>query len=111
MWVLFMMRTLFDNFFAWLGPYEEVRKSKYWHNKDRDKPNKIWRSERLAFALEKNVNNSDRRVMLEAESKQINALYEAANEAHNLGSLDEDKASRTFMAMESFLKDWIDSLN
>jgi hypothetical protein len=108
---LFMMRTLFDNFFAWLGPDEEVRKSKYWHRKDSDKPNQIWRSERLAFALEKNIKDSNRRAVLEAESKQINALYKAANEAHNRGSLDEDKASKTLLAMDSFLNDWIDSLN
>ena len=68
-----MMRTLFDNFFAWLGPDEEVRKLKYWHSKDGDKPNQIWRSERLAFVLEKNVKDSNRRVMLEAQSKRIAA--------------------------------------
>jgi len=107
---LFMMRTLFDNFFVWLGPDEEVRKSKHWRKKESDKPNQIWRSERLAFALEKHVENNSRRAILEAESKQIGAIYEAANEAHSRGSLDEDKASRTLMAMDSFLKDWIDSL-
>jgi len=52
---LFMMRTLFDNFFAWIAPDEEVRNSKFWKIKERDKPNQIWRSERLAFALEKNI--------------------------------------------------------
>jgi hypothetical protein len=65
---LFMMRTLFDNFFAWLGPDDEVRKSKYWHSKDGDKPNQIWRSERVAFALEKNIKDSNRRAMIEAQS-------------------------------------------
>jgi len=108
---LFMMRTLFDNFFAWIGPDEEVRNSKYWHSKDGDKPNQIWHSERLAFALEKNVKDNNRRSLLEAQSTQITILYKAANDAHNRGSLDEDKASRTLMAMDSFLKDWIDSLD
>jgi hypothetical protein len=108
---LFMMRTLFDNFFAWLGPDEQVRKSKYWHSKEGDKPNQIWRIERLAFALEKNIKNSNRRTMLEAQSKQISVLYDAANEAHNRGSLDEEKASKTLVAMDSFLIDWIDSLS
>lgn len=107
---LFMMRTLFDNFFAWLAPDEEVRNSKHWHRKDGEKPNQIWRSERLAYALEKNINDSNRRTILEAEANQISALYKAANEAHNRGALDEDKASRTLMAMDSFLNDWIDSL-
>lgn len=108
---LFMMRTLFDNFFAWLAPDEEVRKSKYWKSKDGDKPNQIWRNERLAFALEKNFKNSNRRTMLEASSKQITALYEAANEAHTRGSLNEEKASATLVTMDNFLRDWIDSLS
>ncbi|MDO9547117.1 MAG: hypothetical protein Q7J07_10275 [Pelolinea sp.] len=108
---LFEMRTVFDNFFVWIGPDEEVRNSKYWHSKDGEKPNQIWHSERLAFALEKNVKDSNRRTMLEAQSNQITVLYKAANKAHNRGSLNEDQASRTLMAMDSFLIDWIDSLS
>ena len=108
---LYMMRTLFDNFFAWLAPDEEVRNSPHWRKKDGEKPKQIWRRERLAYALEKNVEDDDRRNILKAEANQIGALYRAANEAHNRGALDEDKASRTLMAMDSFLKDWLDSLD
>jgi hypothetical protein len=107
---LFMMRTLFDNFFAKLAPDDEVRSSRYWHRKEGEKPNQIWRSERIAYALEKNIKDGNRRAILEAEAKQISALYDAANIAHDRGALDEDKASRALMAMDSFLKDWLDSL-
>lgn len=107
---LFMMRTLFDNFFAWLAPDEKVRNSHHWHKKTGEKPNQIWRRERLAYAAEKHIKDSNRRTILETEANQINALYEAANEAHNRGTLDEEKASRTLMAMDNFLKDWLDSL-
>ncbi len=107
---LFMMRTLFDNFFAWLAPDEEVRSSHHWRKKTGDKPNQIWRSERLAYTLEKNIKDSSRRAILEAEANQIGALYEAANDAHNRDALDEEKASRTLMAMDDFLKDWLDAL-
>lgn len=107
---LFMMRTLFDNFFAWLAPDNEVRNSPFWHKKEGDKPDQIWRSERLTYALKKHIKDENRQMILEATAKQIGALYEAANAAHNRGSLDEDKASKTLMAMESFLKDWLDSL-
>jgi hypothetical protein len=107
---LFMMRTLFDNFFAWLAPDDDVRESTHWHRKEGDKPNQIWRSERIAFALAKNVKDSNRRAMLDAESKQISALYKAVNEAHNRGYLDKERASKTLLAMDSFLQDWIDSL-
>lgn len=108
---LFMMRTLFDNFFAWIAPDDEVRNSKFWKIKKRDNPKQIWRSERRAFALVKNIKDNSRRTLLESQSKQISDLYEAANEAHSRGSLDEVKASRTLYAMDSLLKDWIDSLN
>jgi hypothetical protein len=107
---LFMMRTLFDNFFAKLAPDDEVRSSRFWHRKEGDKPNQIWRSERIVYALEKNIKDDNRRVILDAETKQIVALYEAANTAHDRGSLDEEKASRTLLAMDSSLKDWLDSL-
>jgi hypothetical protein len=107
---LFTMRTLFDNFFAWLAPDDEVRNSPFWHKKDGDKPNQIWRPERLSYALSKHIKDKNRRTILEATAKQIGALYEAANAAHNRGALDEDKASKTLMAMDSFLKDWLDSL-
>jgi hypothetical protein len=108
---LFMMRTLFDNFFAWLAPDDQVRASVHWRKKEGDKPDQIWRSERLAFALENKINDKNRRDLLEAEANQISALYKAANEAHNRGKLDDDKASNTLVAMDRLLKDWIDSLN
>ena len=107
---LFMMRTLFDNYFAWLAPDDDVRKSQFWHQKDGEKSQQIWRSERLAFALVKNIKDDNRRTMLEAEIKQILVLYDAANDAHNRGALDEDKASKTLLSMENVLKDWLDSL-
>lgn len=107
---LFMMRTLFDNFFAWIAPDDEVRDSEFWARKEGDKPNQIWRRERIAYALEKNIKDVNRRKLLEAQSNQITILYKAANEAHKRGSLDEEKASNTLMSMDSFLKDWIDAL-
>jgi hypothetical protein len=107
---LFMMRTLFDNFFAWLAPDDDIRNSRYWHKKTGDKQNQIWRIERLMCAIDRHIKDNDRRNILEAEAKQINVLYEAANNAHSRGALDEDKASKTLMAMDSFLKDWLDSL-
>lgn len=108
---LFMMRTLFDNFFAKIAPDGEVRASRHWRRKEGESPNQIWRSERIAYALEKNIHDQNRRSMLQAQSRQINALYEAANKAHDRGSLDEEKAARTLNAMDNFIRDWIDSLD
>jgi hypothetical protein len=106
---LFVMRTLVDNFFAWLAPDDAVRASTHWHLKDGEKPTQIWRVERIAYALEK-IPDPNRRALLQAEAPQITALYEGVNEAHNRDSLNEDKASRTLAAMDSFLTNWIDAL-
>jgi hypothetical protein len=107
---LFMIRTLYDNFFAAIAPDDDVRSSQFWKPKKGDKPNQIWRSERIAFALEKNISDEIRKNTLAAETRQIIALYELANDAHNRGSLDEDKASRTLFSMDKSLKDWLDAL-
>lgn len=107
---LFMMRTLFDNFFAKLAPDEEVRGSQFWNRKDGDDPNQIWRSERISYALNKNIKDDNRREILKAEANNINLLYKAVNSAHNRGALDEEKATKTLMAMDNALKDWLDSL-
>lgn len=107
---LFLIRTLFDNFFALIAPDDEVRASTHWKQKDGDKPNQIWRPERIAYALEKNIQDEDRRKFLEKESVHITTLYKAVNRAHDRDALDEDKSSKTVLAMDSFLQDWLDNI-
>jgi hypothetical protein len=107
---LYMMRTFYDNFFAWIAPDDEVRASPYWHKKIDEKPNQIWKSERLSYVLNVHVKDENRRKVLEAETKQILVLYKALNEAHDRGSLDENKASASLIAMDNLLRDWIDTL-
>ena len=107
---LFMIRTVLDNFFARIAPDDEVRASPYWHMKEGDKPNQIWRPERIAYALAKNIKDDSRRTLLQAQSTQMGALYEAVNRAHDRNALNEDKANRALLAMDGFLTDWLDSL-
>jgi len=108
---LFMIRTLLDNFFAKIAPDDEVRRSAHWHEKMGDNPNQIWRSERIAYALEKNIKDKIRQTMLQAQSTQIGALYKAVNQAHDRGALNEEKASKALTAVDDFLKDWLDALS
>jgi hypothetical protein len=108
---LFMMRTLYDNFFATLAPDDDVRGSQFWHRKEGKDPDQIWRRERIAYSLSKNIKDENRRSTLGAETDQIIFLYEAVNMAHKRGSLDEEKASKTLFSMDNSLKDWLDALS
>ena len=107
---LYLMRTLFDNFFAFIAPDDEVRESSHWKQKDGEKPNQIWKTERIAYALERNIQDEDRRNILEKESVHITTLYKAVNMAHDRDALDEDKSSKTVLAMDSFIQDWLDNI-
>jgi hypothetical protein len=107
---LFMMRQVFDHFFSHLAPDDLVRQSEYWKPKKTEKPDQIYRSERIIYTAHTHIKNSGLVGILAASAKQINSLYEAANEAHIRGSLDEENANKALLAMDSILKDWIDAL-
>jgi hypothetical protein len=107
---LFMMRQVFDHFFSCLAPDDLVRQSKHWTPKPGEKPNQVYRSERIRYAARTHIKGPELADALAASAKQINSLYESANEAHNRGTLDEDKANQALLAMDSILKDWIDAL-
>jgi hypothetical protein len=107
---LFMMRQVYDHFFSLLAPDDLVRCSKYWQSKQGEKPDQIFRSERVAYAANNHIKNEGVAETLAASAKQINNLYEAANEAHNRGTLNEDNANKAILAMDSTLKDWLDAI-
>ena len=108
---LFMMRQVYDHFFSCLAPDELVRKSEYWTRKEGDKPDRVYRSERMVYAAHTHIKILGLADTLAASAKQINNLYEAANEVHNRGNLNEENADKTLLAMDSILKDWIDALH
>lgn len=104
---LFMMRQVYDQFFSYLAPDDEVRQSPYWKQKKGDKPNQIFRSERIVYAARNLVDNPELADTLVSSAKQIADLYKAANRAHDRGTLDEDAAEKAIAAMDSMLADWI----
>ncbi len=107
---LYMMRQVFDHFFSSLAPDNLVRQSEYWERKAGDKPEQIYRSERVKYAAHVHIKNAESINTLAASAKHINDLYELANEAHNRGELNEDNADKALLAMDSILKDWIDAI-
>jgi hypothetical protein len=107
---LFMMRQVFDHFFAILAPDDKVRESEYWKEKGGDKPNQIYRSERIRFAAHTQIKDVGLTSTLSASSKHISELYKAANRAHTRGLLNEAKAEKALHAMHQVLMDWIDAI-
>lgn len=108
---LFMMRQVFDHFFAILAPDDEVRKSEYWVEKGDDKPHQIYRSERIRFAANMHIEDVGLVNTLSSSSKHISDLYEAANRAHTRGLLNEKNAEKALHAMHQVLMDWIDAID
>ncbi|HKZ82097.1 MAG TPA: hypothetical protein VJ793_00390 [Anaerolineae bacterium] len=107
---LFMMRQVFDHFFSCLAPDDLVRQSEFWKRKQGEKPDQIYRSERIRYAAHTHVKRPGQTNILAASARQISDLYEAANEAHKRGTLDEANANKALLTMNSILKDWIDAL-
>jgi len=108
---LYMMRQVYDHFFATLAPDEEVRESEFWRPKETDKPNQIYRSERVRYAAAKHLKDIHIADTLAAASRHTVELHMAANSAHKRGELDEIKAEKTLRAMDQNLKDWIDAID
>jgi hypothetical protein len=108
---LFMMRQVFDHFFYFLAPDDIVHESPYWTKKKGDKPDQIYRSERVMYAAHTHVEDPELAETLASSAKQINNLYKAANNAHSRGTLDENSANKAVLAMDNMLRDWIDAIS
>lgn len=62
---VYLTRQLFDHLFGKLSPDDEVRKSPYWIKKTgEDNPNLVTRKERVLFATNAHINDSDQRETL-----------------------------------------------
>lgn len=107
---LFMIRQVFDHLFGILAPDSQVRESKYWTEKEGDKPMQIYRSERIQFAANNNVKDAGLAEALSSSSKHLLEFYDAVNRAHDRGLLDESKAEKALHAMNQSLMDWIDAI-
>jgi hypothetical protein len=107
---LFLMRQTFDHLFGRLAPDDDVRNSKYWHPKKRDKANQVDRRERIKYAAHTHIKDPNRANTLAASAKQMLDLYYALNAAHTRGELNRKKAREALLAMRHMLEDWADAL-
>lgn len=108
---LFLIRQSFDHLFDILAPDEKVRASKYWKPKEGDKPNQVYRIERIEYASYSHIADPLRANTLAATSKQMNEVYNLLNQAHERGELNIDKAMKALRAMKSMLDEWADALD
>jgi hypothetical protein len=107
---LLVIRQIFDHLFDILAPDKKVRTSKYWTSKEGDRPDQIYRIERIKYAAFTHIADPLRAKSLAATSKQMNELYALLNEAHTRGELNVDKARKALRAMKSMLDEWADAL-
>lgn len=108
---LFYMRQLFDHLFGKLAPDDEVRVSSYWNEKTgTDNPLLVTRRERVIFAANTSISNSEHRDTLSAKAQHVIDVYTTLNMAHKRGKLDQDKAKDALREMFVIVGDWADAL-
>jgi hypothetical protein len=107
---MYMLRQTWDHFFDRLAPDEDVRSSPFFTKKPGDKPNLVHREERLRYALNTQVKEENKRALLAAESKQMLALYQNLNRAHERGEVNVLKARQSLNSMFAYLEAWANAL-
>ncbi len=110
---MFLARQLFDHLFDVLAPDDDVRNSKYWHEKtekeSKDK-NAIWRIEKIAYSAFEKVSNPLRAETLYSASIQTLEVYKLLNAAHTRGALKEAESSQAVQSMIRITQEWVDSI-
>lgn len=108
---LFLMRQAHDQMFALLAPDDEIRESPYWTVKEGTKPNQVYRSERIAFALATRVRDPSRVRTLSASAEHMLEVYEELNAAHSRDALDDARCRSAIQAMKTLIEDWTDAVS
>lgn len=107
---LFLIRQSFDHLFEKLAPDDEVRKSSFWTIKNGDKPDEVWREEKIRYAASVHINDKARAATLIASSKHMLRVYKALNRAHERGEINISKARTALEEMRTFLEEWVDAI-
>lgn len=99
-------RQTFDHFFHILAPDELVRASKYWEPKTKtDKPNQIYRIERIQYAIGTHVKDTFRAQTLLASAKNIIATYELLNDLHTRGRVNINSTKKAIYTVVHFMEE------
>lgn len=109
---LAQMRQTFDHLFGLLAPDPAVKASPFWNanNKPPHRAENVDREERQTFAADKWISDKNKRTVLLESAATTAVAYQDLNRIHKRGSLDEDKARETFLAIDAILRRWIDSI-
>lgn len=107
---LWEMRQTYDHFFTILAPDADVRNSPYWSRKTGDKPDSVHRGERLRYAANRWVRDPTKRQVLLSSVEDTARAYQRLNTAHERGPIAEDNARQVFLAVDSIIRRWIDSI-
>jgi len=107
---LWELRQVYDHLIGALAPDDAVRSSKHWSKKGDDKPNAIYRVERLAYAADAHVADANQRAILQASASDMVKTYGKLNQAHERGTLSADSARATFDAMDNIIRAWLDAI-
>jgi hypothetical protein len=107
---LYLIRQSFDHLFDKLAPDDEVRKSPFWTLKKGDKPEQVWRDEKIQYAAFSHVKDKSRSETILASSKHMLSVYQALNRAHERKNINRAKARQALEEMLSFLEDWANAI-
>lgn len=107
---LYLIRQSFDHLFSKLAPDDAVRESPFWTKKDGEKPDQIWREERIAYAAATHVKDKARSDTLLASSRHMLKVYQALNRAHERNNINHAKARKALEEMRTFLEDWVNAV-
>jgi hypothetical protein len=107
---LLAMRQLYDHLFAILAPDEEVRLSRHFRPKGPAKANQIYRKERLLYAADVHVRDSELGSALASEADQVLDTYEKLNQLHARSALNREAARQVLLAMQAVVEQWVDAL-
>jgi len=107
---LYLIRQSFDHLFDKFAPDDEVRKSPFWTLKKGDKPEQVWRDEKIQYAAFSHVKDKSRSETILASSKHMLSVYQALNRAHERKNINRAKARQALEEMRSFLEDWANAI-
>lgn len=106
-----MTRQAFDHFFDILAPDDEVRDSDFWEEKTgTDKPNQVYRRERIKYAIANHIDNEKIAANLSNDMTLIIDSYNVLNKLHKRGKMDDKSAKKNLFAVKNFLEDFANSL-
>ena len=104
------MRELMTQFFAALAPDEEVRASDIFKVKQGDKPQQVYRRERIMLAGRK-INNAALRDLLLSATDDVLGLMEELNRVHTRGDLDDFTVRGTLVSAQSVIDQWVEAID